>query len=1088
MTKPPSDPAGLGEWEPYPFFPERPDEQLAEGREPHAFLKADAMGDRFPTERQVGLLLFALALAMYLGTLSWAPFPGLPTRELLEHLEARPVPRTLDPLWGWLVRGCAHLPGLSVAAWTALFSAVCGAASCGLLGRLMVRSGYLIRNEPGEFSFLREAQARRISGLVAGAFLAVCIPFWMASTRSLPGAFHVLLLLVTAWFFSQYQHWGRRRDLGALAFGFGLGLAEFATFIVFAPLAVFLLVREMFRWRALLDWRRQAVLWAGFLLGAALYPLHALVLYRTGAAAGLYGSVWAALAAILRDQALLITQVRYSPGFPVIMFFSLVPWLTLFVMSRRSPWFYEPPQVIVRLIFTGGLLGVLCNASFAPWHLLGTTYFMVTPYLLLAVCLGYIAGEFWILGEAQPLLDLTRFHRLGRRAASALAVLLPAAMVAGGGLNWGVVDGRHGGAFRTAAAEILDRLAGRDILFSAGFLDESVRLEAGLRRSPVRVISAPRVNGPAYLAQLADRFPEAELGGPLRKGDFGAFLDTLMLSENGPARIGIIDMPDVFREYGYLVPDGLLYRLETEADRVDLAALVAAQRPFWERMERMARQPSPERNLARPYQDLLRLLASKVANNLGVMQAERGDPEGALETFRTARRIYPENLSVLLNLLELGRAAELPEAVELDAQWNQLQEELGGERWVLAQRYGYVWRAREWVRRGQVWALSGAPATQEGARRHPVAAAEEDSRTAGFLEQAYLLTGIGFRDETECRGLLMRDPRDASALLDMCRLALHRLDPEAAEAYLKEALAVGLSEDSVRFDRLMLAHVRGNAADTRSALEALVRQTPGDARAWMALALLGDVGTPENDLALKVLRDLPTGGLGLRLSLASLFMARAQWAAARKELEDAIQIDSQNAAAWEMLANVAQNEGNPKLMESSLRALLARNPDHYLQFQLAGTARYQEGDLAGAEAAFRNGLLRRRDPILLNNLASVVLERGGDRSEALDLMNEALRRQPGHGGLLQTRGEVLLALERPDEAIRDFQAGLKQQPRDYGLWLLLARGYLASGDRGRAATVIQVLAARTNDMPAADREKWSGLQRELGLAPVPEAP
>ena len=1088
MTKPPPNSAGLGEWEPYPFFPERPDEQLAEGREPHEFLKADAMGNRFPTERQVGLVLFAVALVVYLATLSWSPFPGLPTRELLGHLEARPVPRTLDPLWGWLVRGCAQLPGLTVAAWSALFSAVCGAASCGLLGRLMVRSGYLIRNEPGEFSFLREAQARRISGLVAGAFLAVCIPFWMASTRSLPGAFHVLLLLVTAWFFSQYQHWGRRRDLGALAFCFGLGLAEFATFIVFAPLAVFLLAREMFRWRALLDWRRHAVLWPGFLLGAALYPLHALVLFRTGAATGLYGSVWAALADMLREQALLITQVRFSPGFPVIMFFSLVPWLTLFVMSRRSPWFYEPPQVVVRLIFTGGLLGVLYNASFAPWHLLETTYFMITPYLLLAVCLGYIAGEFWILGEAQPLLDLTRLRRHGRRAASGLAGLLLAAMLAGGALNWGVVDGRHGGAFRAAAAEILDRLAGRDILFSAGFLDESVRLETWLRRSPVRVISAPRVAGPAYLERLADRFPETELSAPLRKGDFGAFLDTLMLSETGPARIGIIDMPDVFREYGYLVPDGLLYRLETEADCVDLAALVAAQRPFWERMERMARRPSPERNLARPYQDLLRLLASKVANNLGVMQAEHQDLEGARETFRTARRIYPENLSVLLNLLELGRETELAEAAELEADWNKRLANLGGERWVLAQRYGYVWRAREWVRRGQVWVLSGAPAGAEAARRHPVAAPEENSQTAGFLEQAYLQTGIGFRNETECRAMLMKDPRDAAALLDMCRLALRRLDPEAAEAYLKEALAVGLPEDAVRFDRIMLDHVRGASADTRSALAELVRQTPGDARAWMALALLGEVGTPENELALKVLRDLPTGGLGLHLSLASLFMARAQWDSARKELEEAIQIDSQNAAAWEMLANVAQNQGNAKLMESSLRALLARNPDHYLQFQIDGTARYQQGDLAGAETAFRNGLLRRRDPILLNNLASVILERGGDRQEALELMNEALRRQPGHGGLLQTRGEVLLALERPDEAIRDFQAGLKQQPRDYGLWLLLARGYRASGDPGRAATILKVLAARTNDMSAADREKWSGLQLEPGLAPASAAP
>ena len=110
------------------------------------------------------------------------------------------------------------------------------------------------------------------------------------------------------------------------------------------------------------------------------------------------------------------------------------------------------------------------------------------------------------------------------------------------------------------------------------------------------------------------------------------------------------------------------------------------------------------------------MLTSKVANNLGVMQAERGNEEGALETFRTARQIFPGNLSVLLNLLKLGQTRDLPEAEELEVDWEDLKNNPDGERWALAIRYGYVWNARDWVRRGWVWALSGAPSSEESAR------------------------------------------------------------------------------------------------------------------------------------------------------------------------------------------------------------------------------------------------------------------------------------------------------------------------------------------------------------------------------------
>lgn len=1079
MTSHPASATRSGGGNPdYPFFPERQTDVQCEGREPHERMRMDPLADQFPTERQIGWLLFAVALAGYLATLSWTPFPGLPTQMLRAHLEQDAGNGVLDWTWGWLMRQAARLPGLSIAGWAGLFSAFCGAACAALVGRLMLRTGYLVRNEPGPTTFSREAQARRLSGAVAGLYLACSIPVWVAATRSLPATFHLLLLLVAAWFFSQYQHWGNTRHLFLLGLFFGFGITESATFIVFLPVAALLIPHEMFRWRSLRSWRAQLAIWSGLALGLSGYLLQAAVLSRQGAAGEAYASLGQAWLTIMQEQALRITQIRFSPGFLVIQFVALVPWLALFAMSSRSPWFYEGGQVAVRLIFAGGLLGVLYNASFGPWKWLGMGYLMVTPYLLMAISMGYLAGEFWIMGEPQGLGEpafATRLARRARRLSGLIALGLPVAVLGAGAWNWREVDGRHGAVVDAAVHEILGRLAGRDVLFSAGPLDDSLRLAVWLERTPVQLINLYRLSSPRYLRQLADTVADPALKMPLLQGDYSVFLENWLLSDAGAARTAVLDLPESFREFAYLVPDGYVYRLETSADRVDWKAAVAAQPSFWARVEQMAQRPVPTNNLARPYQVLLCQMASKAANNLGVLQAERGDEIGALETFRTARRIHPENLSALLNLLELGRRHPSPESEEWEAEWRARQDHLGGARWALAHQYGYVWRAREWIRRGWAWVLSGAPATAEAARRHPAAPDDKSDETAQLLDRAYLLWGMPAGDETACRVLLMQNDKNTAALMEMARLALRRSDAESAEAYLTEALSMGLRDDQLGFDRAMAAYVRGDPGAAVAQLEELTRQTPGDARVWMAIVLLTDVDDPRNSQALKVLKNLPMRELGLPLALAWIYMDRLQWGPAQAELERVIQAEPNNAPAWEMLATVAQEQGNRALMQSSLQALLSRNPNHFIQYQQAGIDCYLKGDLAGAEAAFRQGLQLRRDPTLLNNLASVVMERNGDLETALALIDEALRRKSGHAGLYVTRGEIHLKMGRFDEARRDFQVALAKQGRRNSLLLKLALSYEGVGERALALRVGKALARQPDQLTDAEKSQVRAL-------------
>lgn len=1032
-------------------------------------------------ERRIGGLLFLLALGLYLASMSWTAFPGQPTQLLLEALGQESAPGVLNPIWNRLVRFFSGHAAVPLAAWMGAFSAVCGALGAGILGRLMVRVSYQMRGSPPPVSVIREEQARWLSGLVAGLYLTCCIPHWVAATRSLPQSFHLLLLWLAIWFFAEYRRTGSGVTLGLTGFLYGIGCVEFATFLLFLPVALFLLAREWYRRKSLLAWRVHLVFWTGLGAGLGLYAFHAAWLFRLGASA----APWRAWLEILQGQAWVISQVRFTPGFLVILFFALVPWLTLFVMSRRSPWFYESDQVLMRVVFVGGLFGILYNAPFAFWNLLGMSYLMVTPHLLLAACMGYMAGEFWILGEIQ-MKDASRAMRGLRRGAGVLACLLPLGVGLGGVHNWRTVDGRHSAKMGRGVDEILARLDGRDLIFSSGirdgggylFLDDLLRLAIWERRLPVRVISGPKTLSTAYLRHLATGFEPEVLREQLLKGKLDGFVEGLLTSDAGPGRVAILDMPDVFPEFGYLVPDGFIYRLEATRAQADLLALLQAQRPFWAWLEEQAAHPVPEVNLARPYQDELRTMAAKVANNLGVLQAEGGDEDGALETFRTARRIEPANLSALLNLLELGRHRELPEAAELEAEWMDVQENPSGERWMLAVRHGYVWRAREWVRRGWVWVLSGMPSAGEAARRNPSGPEDVDSDFAQQIDLLYLRWGLPTRGELYYRSRLVKDAQDTGALMDLCRISLRRKDPDSAEAYMAEAMALGVPEEELGFDRAMVAHVRGQPAEYRAALEKLSRMTPGDARVWLALLMTDDAEAAVKRQAFNRLKNLAEEDAPVRLALAWVRLLGAQWAGAQADLEQVVQQESQNAKAWELLVTLAQITDNRKLFQLGMRNLLTLEPEHPFSHMRKANARHQAGDWEGAKAELRRGISQQRDPNLLNHLAHLLMVVDGDLPAARALVDEALRKQPFNPIFRCTRGELNLKEGRFDEVAADVEAVLASLPGHIPMLLLSAQLHAARGETQAALDQLRSLAGRQRELSPEQRKQL----KEIALA------
>ena len=1015
-------------------------------------------------ERWVFLLLFSASLVLYLATLCWAPCPGLPAKTLRMQLGLDAVPPIEDFLWGVLVRGFARLPWLPVSAWSALFSALCGAFTVGLTGRLMLRVGYRGWKDRGPAARIRERQARFLSALVSGLYLACCIPFWMLSTRSLAGTFHLGMLVLAAWFFSEFQQRGRKRHLFLLGLLFGVGITEFSTFILFIPVAAALFIRELFRQKRQTAWQLYACILAGLALGLLVYPVHALWFFRQGAPWGLFASPWPAWMRIVQEQLLLILQVRFSSSFILILLLSTVPWLMVFAMSRRSPWFYEFDQVGVRLVLSAVLMAVLFNAFIAPWKALGMTYPLVTPYLLLAVCMGFMTGELWIMGEPRNVRDASQASKLVRLVPGLLAGLVPGLVLLAGALNWSTVNGRHVQDSYRVANQVLDRLKGRDILFASGVLEDVMALAIFERRAPVRLVCMLQTTAPLYLRQLAGLFGEEDLKEPLAKENFDLFVERLLLSDAGVARTAILDMPDAFRPYAYLVPNGFFYGLETSAERVDLAACMAAQQADWEWMAQVENNPAPMRNLARPFQDQLRWILSRSANNLGVMQAESGDEYAAEEAFQAARRINPDNLSALLNLKELARGKNLPQEEKLDADWEAQEAHLETYRWALAPRFGYVWHAHEWIRRGWVWAMSGVPSSVEAERRLPALPQETLDERAQFLDQVYLQMGKPPEREDSCLAQLYQNGSDTAALMTLSRLALRRNDPDAADAYRMEAVTMGLPEMDTRFDQAMASYVRGDAEKVSRWLEALTRQTPNDARIWMALAMLTPEDHPLNRQGVKYLGSLKSPDAGIRLGLSWIYMSRRQWAEAQAELEAVILQDNRNAGAWELLYTLARVRANRRMEDTSLQALLSRNSRHRFLAIRKAYAAARRGEGEEAISALHKEIQVQRCPELLAALADILLEQDGDRNEIRNLLEEARRKQPFN---------PLFRCMQLDQEVREGNwAGVENELavlRDslsspVPVLLIFLRHHLACGERQAARELAKGLAQRQSEM------------------------
>lgn len=1031
----------------------------------------------------VACALGALAGALYWATSSWTGQPGMPAAELAGAMgwgfEANP----LNPLWAALARW-----GGGAAGWTTGVSAISGALAVGLLSFLTMRVRHSVHDRHDEAEGRREHAARYAGGITAGLFLAGSVPFWVASTRTVPESFHLALLLLAGLVFSEYQRAGKAWRLALLGAVYGVGLAEFPTFWLLLPLAGILVVRALLQ-RAEFRWGLVGVA-AGWGLAGALagfgFGIWAAGRFDAAVLAALDAEGWWGAARwFAKSQAQWLSVAVRTTGWLLVTGMTVLPWCILFLMRGKKPaWRYGYWQTLLRLAVLGAGAAVMFGAPITPWHFFGMGYLMVTPVAILAACTGYAAGEFWVMGQ-------TREHRnagIGhwpRKAAGLLGLAAPVAAAAALAMNGPAADAGKGESVRAEARRLAEGLEAGEAALTDGVLD--ALLECELREAQkdgVVVVSLPRTGMEAYRKWLgATRFGDARSRSLLELG-VGPFLQDWLGGEGGKQTVAV-GVGDQLGMFGETRPEGLATRLgsgesaEEEAER---------EKGFRERMEAVAAEGCAKENPAWAFREWMLRVASKQVNNTAFRLLEKGNEDGAREVLESARRIYPGNLSALLNLLGLAARKGDGSEAAYRAEWEAVAGTAGGKGalWRLGAEYGYVFNTGLLVQQGMMWAVSGKPKQAEAVLRKTQGAkgGEIDVDLKSFLGQLYLLSGDQEKGAEYYGEVLREKPDDVGALLAMARLAIQQGRLEDARDGFARLRELGADPNAFRFEELLMTAAEGRYGEAVRGLSELTESGAGGPAAWGALAVLAARAGDEaaGNKAVEHLRKQKNKSMTTRLLLAHLLSTRQDWAGARAELEQMTRMNPGHARAWEMLLRVDYAEHKRAQAEDHVRMLLTLEPGNSFGNLLLASFQRERGQMALAESSYRAALATERTPPALNDLADLLMRREDGRAEARTLLDEALSMAPGDATAHMTRAELNLLDGRLEESGKDLQAVLTAYPGHPDAVFLAARLYAASGKKDAARELANGLEKRRNALSpenqAALRDFLAGLREE----------
>ncbi|MFO0842138.1 MAG: hypothetical protein U0797_07015 [Gemmataceae bacterium] len=317
-----------------------------------------------------------------------------------------------------------------------------------------------------------------------------------------------------------------------------------------------------------------------------------------------------------------------------------------------------------------------------------------------------------------------------------------------------------------------------------------------------------------------------------------------------------------------------------------------------------------------------------------------------------------------------------------------------------------------------------------------------------LLAQLYEADGRWPQARAVLRALVKGDNRNGRQLAYAARAFLRHGEPEEVGPLLGRLDAVpGAGFEAVEL-RARWLHAAGKKAEACALLERHAAAKEDQAgQAALTLASLGEDASAE-----KILRQLaanPKRPEGLVLL--------AQYLGLRKRTTEALAVCERawGTASPQVVATASVavlRAGSPGDAEKAavaerIRAALKGQPGSVPLLLALAEVEELRGRSDQVAELYRQVLKAQPgNAVALNNLAYYLAMRHGDPGQGLRLIDQLVKEAGPVGEVLDTRGLILLAAGRAEEAVKDFQAAVKQSP-DGVKYFHLAQAHLAAGER-----------------------------------------
>jgi predicted Zn-dependent protease len=181
----------------------------------------------------------------------------------------------------------------------------------------------------------------------------------------------------------------------------------------------------------------------------------------------------------------------------------------------------------------------------------------------------------------------------------------------------------------------------------------------------------------------------------------------------------------------------------------------------------------------------------------------------------------------------------------------------------------------------------------------------------------------------------------------------------------------------------------------------------------------------------------------------------------------------------ELLLRLDVQEGRRDLAESHIRNLLLQDPGHPYANQVLASMQLERREYAQAENSLRKSLQRRKDPLVMNDLAWTLQEKG-ELDEAESLVREALKGNEKIGTAWDTLGMILFKRGRLPEAGEAIRKALALSPDNPSVQLHLAEWHERNGEARKAAEIAENLLEHPVGLSPAEQEKLRRISRQTG--------